>query len=65
MQFKFESNQQFQLQAIESVAKLFHGQHFATDGFNLDGKGLAAVPNHALKSAMTQYPRKLAAGAGR
>ena len=46
MQFKFESNQQFQLQAIESVAKLFHGQHFVTEGFNLDGDGLAAVPNH-------------------
>ena len=45
MQFKFESNQQFQLQAIESVAKLFHGQHFVTEGFNLDGEGLAAVPN--------------------
>ena len=45
MQFKFESNQQFQLQAIESVAKLFHGQHFVTKGFNLDGEGLAAVPN--------------------
>ena len=45
MQFKFESNQQFQLQAIESIAKLFHGQHFVTEGFNLDGEGLAAVPN--------------------
>ena len=45
MQFRFESNQQFQIQAIESVAKLFHGQHFATEGFNLDGEGLAAVPN--------------------
>ena len=45
MQFKFESNQQFQLQAIESVAKLFHGQHFVTEGFNLDREGLAAVPN--------------------
>lgn len=45
MQFKFESNQQFQLQAIESVAKLFYGQHFVPRGFNLDGDGLAAVPN--------------------
>ena len=45
MQFKFESNQQFQLQAIESIAKLFHGQHFVTEGFNLDREGLASVPN--------------------
>ena len=45
MQFKFESNQQFQLQAIDSIAKLFDGQHFVTGEFNLDGEGLAAVPN--------------------
>ena len=24
---------------------MFHGQHFVTEGFNLDGEGLAAVPN--------------------
>ena len=45
MQFKFESNQQFQLQAIESVIKLFHGQYFVTKGFNLDREGLTSVPN--------------------
>ena len=45
MEFKFESNQQFQLQAIDSIAKLFDGQHFVTGKFNLDGEGLAAVPN--------------------
>lgn len=45
MEFKFESNQQFQLQAIDSIAKLFDGQHFVTGEFNLDGEGLAAVPN--------------------
>ena len=45
MQFKFDSNQQFQLQAIDSVAKLFLGQHFVAGEFNLDEEGLAAVPN--------------------
>ena len=45
MEFKFESNQQFQLQAIDSIAKLFDGQHFVTGEFNFDGEGLAAVPN--------------------
>ena len=45
MKFKFESNQQFQLQAIESVAKLFHGQHFITEGFYLEGEDLISVPN--------------------
>lgn len=45
MEFKFESNQQVQLQAIDSIAKLFDGQHFVTGEFNLDGDGLAAIPN--------------------
>ena len=45
MQFKFESNQQFQLQAIESVAKLFDGQHHVTGQFDLSETGLAAIPN--------------------
>ena len=45
MQFKFESNQQFQLQAIESVAKLFDGQHYVTGKFDLNEDGLAAIPN--------------------
>ena len=45
MEFKFESNQQFQLQAIESVVKLFEGQHYTTGQLDLSGEGLAAVPN--------------------
>ena len=45
MQFKFESNQDFQLQAIESVTKLFDGQHYATGQFDLDVGGLTAIPN--------------------
>ena len=45
MEFKFESNQQFQLQAIESVAKLFDGQHYVTGHFDLSEAGLAAIPN--------------------
>ena len=28
MEFKFESNQQFQLDAIESVVRLFEGRHY-------------------------------------
>ena len=46
MRFKFESNQPFQLQAIESVAKLFDGQHHTTEQLELSGEGLAAVPNN-------------------
>lgn len=46
MRFKFESNQPFQLQAIESIAKLFDGQHHATEQLELSGEGLAAVPNN-------------------
>ena len=44
MKFKFESNQQFQLQAIESIAKLFDGQHHVRSQFGNDA-GLAAMPN--------------------
>lgn len=45
MQFKFESNHEFQLKAIESIIQLFDGQHYATGQLDLDGKGLAAIPN--------------------
>ena len=42
MQFKFESNQPFQLQAIESVARLFEGQHYVTGKLEFQyGAGLA------------------------
>ena len=46
MEFKFESNQQFQLEAIESVVRLFEGQHYITGKLEFEfGAGLAAVPN--------------------
>ena len=45
MEFKFESNQPFQLQAIESVIRLFEGQHYVAGQLVLSGEGLAAVPN--------------------
>ncbi len=46
MQFKFESNQPFQLQAIESVARLFEGQHYVTGKLEFQyGAGLAAISN--------------------
>ena len=45
MEFKFESNQPFQLQAIESVIRLFEGQHHVAGQLVLSGEGLAAVPN--------------------
>ena len=45
MEFKFESSQQFQLEAIESVVKLFEGQHHVAGQSVLSGEGLAAVPN--------------------
>ena len=44
MRFKFESNQPFQLQAIESIAKLFDGQHYTTRQLDLTGEGLSAIP---------------------
>ncbi len=46
MRFKFESNQPFQLQAIESVAKLFDGQYHTAQQLDLTGEGLAAIPNN-------------------
>ena len=45
MEFKFESDQEFQLQAIESIAKLFDGQHYVEAQFALNEKSLAAIPN--------------------
>ena len=45
MEFKFESSQQFQLQAIESIAKLFDGQTYVSGQFDLSENGLAAIPN--------------------
>lgn len=45
MQFKFESNQLFQLQAIDSITKLFEGQHYVPAQFDLGTDGLAAIPN--------------------
>ena len=45
MEFKFESNQEFQLQAIESIAKLFDGQTYVSSQFGLNEKGLATIPN--------------------
>ena len=45
MEFKFESNQQFQLQAIESIIKLFDGQHRTIGQLDLSGDGLGAIPN--------------------
>ena len=45
VQFKFESNQFFQLQAIESITKLFEGQHYVPAQFYLNADGLAAIPN--------------------
>ena len=45
MEFKFESDQEFQLQAIESIANLFDGQHYVEAQFALNEKSLAAIPN--------------------
>ena len=45
MEFKFESDQEFQIQAIESITKLFDGQHYVEAQFDLNEGGLAAVPN--------------------
>ncbi len=45
MEFKFESNQEFQLRAIESIVKLFDGQTYVSGQFDLNENGLAAIPN--------------------
>ncbi|MCL5256176.1 MAG: DEAD/DEAH box helicase family protein, partial [Chloroflexi bacterium] len=46
MQFKFEANQEFQLQAIEAVCKLFEGQPRAEDaGLNSALAGYGAIAN--------------------
>lgn len=45
MQFQFESNQQFQLDAIESIVNLFEGQHHTSGQIELKSEGLAAIPN--------------------
>lgn len=45
MQFQFESNQHFQLKAIESIVNLFEGQHHTSAQLELKGEGLAAIPN--------------------
>ena len=45
MEFKFESNQLFQLQAIESITKLFDGQYYVPAQFDFNTEGLAAIPN--------------------
>ena len=46
MKFKFESDQPFQLDAIESVAKLFEGQHHLGGELDFElGTGLAAIRN--------------------
>ena len=45
MQFKFESDQEFQLKAIDSVTSLFDGQTYISDQFDLSKNRLAAIPN--------------------
>ena len=45
MEFKFESDQEFQIHAIESITKLFDGQHYVEAQFDLNERGLASIPN--------------------
>ena len=45
MEFKFESDQDFQIQAIESITKLFDGQHYVEAQFDLNKRELASIPN--------------------
>ena len=40
VEFKFESNQEFQLRAIESIVKLFDGQTYVSGQFDLNENGL-------------------------
>jgi len=46
MEFKFDANQEYQVQAIEAVVNLFNGQPMVEPETKLElGAGLAAVPN--------------------
>ncbi len=45
MEFKFEADQEFQIQAIESITKLFDGQHYVEAQFDFTKGELAAIPN--------------------
>ena len=46
MEFKFDSDQPFQLNAIESIARLFDGQHHLGGELDFElGTGLAAIRN--------------------
>ena len=45
VEFKFKSDEEFQIQAIESITKLFDGQHYVEAQFDLNEGGLAAIPN--------------------
>ena len=45
MEFKFESDQDFQIQAIESIKKLFDGQNYVEAQFDLNEAGLISIPN--------------------
>ena len=45
MEFKFESDQEFQIQAIKSITQLFDGQHFVEAQFDFNERGFAFVPN--------------------
>ena len=45
MEFKFESDQEFQIQAIESITQLFDGQHFVEAQFDFNERSFAFVPN--------------------
>ena len=45
MQFKFESDQEFQLKAIESVTRLFDGQRYTTGQFDFNEESLGVIPN--------------------
>ena len=45
MEFKFQSDQDFQIQAIESITQLFDGQHFVEAQYDFNERGLASVPN--------------------
>ena len=45
MEFKFEPDQDFQIQAIESVTKLFDGQHFVGAQIDFTKRELPSIPN--------------------
>ena len=60
LEFKFSSNQPYQLEAIEEVCDLFRGQQFASGSFSVDsGRGQAWMDAVGQGNEMRVVPGQL------